>query len=181
MAKKDEIAKAILYTIAAVGIIAVAIAAPNLIGVLGRYSKTKEYKDRQLKRSLRKLEQNELISISEQEGKTVVRLTKKGEEKLLKYKIEEIFIPKPKKWDRKWRLVIFDIPEKFKVNRTIFSRKLKELEFFQLQKSVWVCPYPCEDEIDFIKEIYEIRRFVRIVTAEYIDMEFDLLKKFNLS
>src|SRR3989344_6468169 len=135
MAKKDEIAKAILYTIAAVGIIAVAIAAPNLIGVLGRYSKTKEYKDRQLKRSLRKLEQNELISISEQEGKTVVRLTKKGEEKLLKYKIEEIFIPKPKKWDRKWRLVIFDIPEKFKVNRTIFSRKLKELEFFQLQKS----------------------------------------------
>jgi DNA-binding transcriptional regulator PaaX len=38
------------------------------------------------------------------------------------------------KWDEKWRIVAFDIPEKFKTGRDALRRKLKEVGFHELQK-----------------------------------------------
>jgi DNA-binding transcriptional regulator PaaX len=181
MAKRNEIAKSILYVIAATGVVAAAVALPGIAAAFAPFMKEKRYSDKQVNRSLNKPKANELISIKEENGKTVVRLTKNGNEKLLSYKLEDMVMNKPKKWDRKWRLVIFDIPEDFKVNRTSFVYKLKELGFLPLQKSVWVWPYECEDEIDFLKEIYEIRPYVRVVRADYLDIESDLRKRFSLS
>ena len=39
---------------------------------------------------------------------------KEGEKKALKFKLDEMEIKKPAKWDGEWRIVIFDIPERFK-------------------------------------------------------------------
>ena len=101
--------------------------------------------------------------------------------KLLKFKLDEMIIKKPKRWDGKWRVVIFDIPEKFRLGRDYLRNKLKELGFYQMQKSAWVHPYPCGDEVDFIKELYEVRPFVRVITADSIDIKHDLVKYFNSS
>src|SRR3990167_2211250 len=65
------------------------------------------------------------------------------------------------KWDKKWRVVIFDIPEKSRMARDALRRKLKELEFRELQKSVFVHPYECKKEIDFIIEFFNLRHYVR--------------------
>ncbi len=121
-----------------------------------------------------------LISLKYEGDKIIIRLTKNGKEKLLRFNLDELHIKPQARWDRKWRLVIFDIPEKLKVARLMFRNKLREMGFQYLQKSVWVCPYPCEDEIDFLKEIYLIRSCVRVVTAESIDIQGDLVRKFNL-
>jgi DNA-binding transcriptional regulator PaaX len=182
MSRKAEVIKHILITLGLVGgTIILAAVAPNLIAAFSRHRKSsKSYDKNQIKRSLSRLESNELISISIKDGKIVIRLTKNGEKKLLFYNLDDMKIKQPKRWDKQWRIVIFDIPETHKQNRDLFSRKLRELEFIKLQKSVWVCPYPCVDEIDFIKEIYEIRPFVRVVTASDIDIKNDLIKKFNL-
>ena len=107
-------------------------------------------------------------------------MTKNGKEKHLKFKVEDMKVNPQKNWDKKWRLVIFDVPVNKSFNRRVFTDKLKEMGFVLLQKSVWCCPYPCEDEIDFLKELYEIGPYVRIVTAEQIDIAYDLQKKFNL-
>ena len=56
--------------------------------------------------------------------------------------------------DGEWRIVIFDIPEKFKKAREALRMKLKELGFLELQKSVFIFPYECEDEINFIVEVF---------------------------
>ncbi len=179
--KKNEVAKAILYTIAGIGLIVVAISAPNVIGVFGRYYRTKRFSKRQIYNSLWKLKQNSLVSIKEQKGKTIVELTKNGKHKVLKYKLDDLIIQKSKKWDHKWRLVIFDVPEKFRISRIYFAAKLKSLGFLALQKSVWVYPYACENEIDFLKEIFEIREYVRLVTAVSVEYQEDLVKEFSLS
>ena len=74
----------------------------------------------------------------------------------------------------------FDIPEKFKIARNALREKLNDLGFLKYQKSVFIYPYECKDEIDFIIEFFEVKPFVRYIIAEKIDNELDFKKKFNL-
>ena len=90
-------------------------------------------------------------------------------------------IKKPKVWDKKWRIVLFDIPEKKRQARDVLREALKRMNFYEYQKSVFIHPYPCQDEIDYIVEYYEIRQYVRIVTATELDNEIHLRKIFNVS
>jgi len=177
---KSIIAKSILAFIGVAGIFVVAATAPRLFVALGQYKRLKSYNRQQIKRSFSNLKKRGYIGVAYKNGKTEFTLTKEGKEKLVSFNLEEMKIQKPKRWDKQWRIVVFDIPEEFKLNRKVFREKLIELGFKMIQKSVWVCPYPCEDEIDFLKEIYEIRPFVRVITAGKIDIFSDLVKKFNL-
>jgi phenylacetic acid degradation operon negative regulatory protein len=180
MAKRAEIAKDILNVLAVVGVLAVAVVAPGAVGVFARGLGLTKYSRTQINRAIKSLENSNMVSIGKDGDKTTIQLTKKGKQKHLKYKLDEMKIQPQKKWDGKWRIVIFDVPINQSRNRMEFTSKLKEIGFKLVQKSVWVCPYPCEDEIDFLKEIYEIRPYVRIITAENIDIKNDLLKKFQL-
>ena len=84
-------------------------------------------------------------------------------------------------WDGKWRTVIFDIPEKLKSARNALRDKLKEVGFHELQKSVFVFPYECKDEIDFIIEFFNLRQYVRYGIFDFIDNDLHLRKTFNLT
>ena len=85
-----------------------------------------------------------------------------------------------KVWDGKWRAVIFDVPEKFRWGRDSLRKKLRELGFRELQKSVFVFPYDCKDEIDFIIEFYKMRKYVRFGVFDYIDNAVHLKEFFSL-
>jgi len=76
---------------------------------------------------------------------------------------------KPKKWDRKWRIVLFDIPEKDRLFRDILREHLRELEFFKLQHSVFVSPHPYEKPILELISLYSAEPYVRVIMASYID------------
>jgi DNA-binding transcriptional regulator PaaX len=136
---------------------------------------------KKLKKKIFELKKRRLVSFSETpNGEITINLTESGEALALKYKIEEMKIQKPKKWDRKWRVVIFDIPEKKKKNRELFREKLKNLGFHQLQKSVFVYPFPCRDEIEFLRQNWEIAPFVLFLETSTIEEEWKLKEKFNL-
>lgn len=107
-------------------------------------------------------------------------LTDKGKLKALNYKFEEMRIDK-KDWDGKWRLLIFDIPEKIRQGRNSLREKIKNLGFYELQKSVFIFPYECKNEIDFIVEFFGIRRYVRFGILETIDNEKHLKQIFRLA
>lgn len=178
--KKSEIAKVILGTIAAAGVLAIPVAGPMIFMMIADELDIPRLGRRNVYLSLRNLERRKLIGISKEGNKTVVRLTKNGRQKLLKYQMDDMVIKRPRRWDKTWRVVVFDIPEKYKQGRESLREKLINLGFYRLQKSVWIHPYPCEDEIDFISELYEIRPFVRIMTVKSIDIQSDVLKNFNL-
>ena len=78
-------------------------------------------------------------------------------------------------------MVIFDIPEKKRRARDVLRETLKRMGFYEFQKSVFVHPYPCQDEMDYIIEYYNIRPYVRIVTAVELDNEPHLKNIFNMS
>ncbi|MFC1756901.1 hypothetical protein ACFLZC_01975, partial [Patescibacteria group bacterium] len=80
--------------------------------------------------------------------------------------LDEMILLKPKKWDGKWRLVIFDIPETKRCARDALRQKLEQLEFYQCQKSTWIHPFPCIEEIEFLKNFFNIKPFVKLFLVE---------------
>lgn len=134
-----------------------------------------------LKRAVKSLYESKLVSEKQNaDGTITIILTDKGKQKALTYDLEKIEIKKPKQWDKKWRVVLFDIPENRKKIREILRFHLKNLDFFEFQKSVFVHPYDCKNEMDYIIEFYDIRKFVRFIIAESIDNELHLKKYFSL-
>ena len=92
-----------------------------------------------------------------------------------------MILNRPAQWDGKWRLVIFDVPEKDKKAREALRYKLKDLNFVRLQDSIWVTPYPCEDEIRFLREIFVISFNVDVIeTNDLKHHEIKLKKYFSI-
>jgi CRISPR-associated endonuclease Cas2 len=92
--------------------------------------------------------------------------------------LSEIDIVKPKIWDKKWRVVIFDIPEEKRHRRDLLRRKLQELNFIQIQKSVYVYPFECNNEISMISDLLYLTPYVTIMISEIIQGEQAILKQF---
>lgn len=134
-----------------------------------------------LYRIIHEFKYERLVDWKEKEdGSIEIVLTEKGKKLALKFSFDEMSIKKPVSWDGKWRIVLYDIPEKKKKAREAFRKKIKELGFYELQKSVFVYPFPCKNEIDFVVEFFEIRNFVRYGEVENLSNESDLKLYFNL-
>jgi phenylacetic acid degradation operon negative regulatory protein len=88
---------------------------------------------------------------------------------------------KPKKWDGKWRILIFDISEPHKIKREALRGKLKEWKLYQLQKSVWISPYDLQKEISILRDFFGLNfRELTVITANMIDDEKSLKRHFKL-
>jgi DNA-binding transcriptional regulator PaaX len=131
-------------------------------------------------KSLSYLQKNRLVSISEKDGQQVVTLSEDGKKRVLNFNLGAMTIKEPKAWDGYWRIVIFDIPERKKLGREAFRSKLKQLGFFQLQKSCFIHPFDCKSEIDFISELFEVSPYVNFIVAKEIEGATLLQKFFGL-
>lgn len=123
-----------------------------------------------LRRTIKRLQKQKIVTIEEKDGQQIVQITKKGERKILKYALSELELSH-KKWDGKWRIVIYDIPLKYKHLREIIRETLKRLGFWQLQKSVYLTPFPCEEEIEFLREYYGLGENIKILTVGKLENE----------
>lgn len=52
------------------------------------------------------------------------------------------------KWDKKWRMVIFNIPEKNRDLRDRLRRELSRIGLGMMQPSVWISPLNIKEELD---------------------------------
>jgi len=133
------------------------------------------------KRSLARLSTEKLIEEKVlADGSFKLVLTEKGrmQAKRLKLFGDSIEFKKPKKWDGKWRIVLFDIPEKDRPFRDILRSHLRQLKFLKLQHSVFVSPYPFEKAILELSYLYSAQEYVRVITALGIDNEKKLKEHF---
>jgi CRISPR-associated endonuclease Cas2 len=127
---------------------------------------------RLFKQELKRLASKGMVELAEVKGKTIAKLTEKGKTRVVNYQLENMEINKPKRWDGKWRLVIFDIPNRKKKAREFFREKLKSLGFYRLQESVFIHPFDCRDEICFIrKQLGLTISEVMFLTVEEIEGE----------
>mgnify|MGYP001559736623 CR=1 FL=1 len=134
-----------------------------------------------LRKAITNLYKSRLIgSIENKDGSITMTLTDKGRLVTFCYNIERLKLPKLKNWDGLWTMVLFDIPEYKKKARDTLSFKLKQLGFYPLQKSVFIYPYDCKKEIDFLIEFFELRPYVRMLRIKEIDVEPHLKDIFGI-
>ena len=128
-------------------------------------------------KTITRLKKQNLIYFENKRNGTFVRLTEKGRRYLFTHLDAP---PKPKRWDEKWRILIFDIKEARKRTRNQLRRSLVNIGFVSLQKSVWVYPYDCEDLIVLIKADFKIGKDVLYIIADKIENDRQLKTYFNL-
>ena len=87
---------------------------------------------------------------------------------------------KPKRWDGKWRVLIFDIPERRKSVRDKVRLTLTAIGFKRLQNSVWVYPYDCEDLITLLKADFKIGRDLLYLIVDSIENDAILRDWFDI-
>ena len=108
---KINVGKIILTVIAVAGVIGLAVVAPNSLQAFDRLfrdKKRKYYVPGYVQKKITQLINQNLVEIIEKNGKRFARLTLRGRQKLLQYRLGELAIEKPKKWDGKWRVIVID-------------------------------------------------------------------------
>lgn len=130
-------------------------------------------------KAIYKLKQDKFIRKYYDNKVCYIELTDKGKDKLKRCLIDELELPSNiKLWDGKWRIVIFDIPNDKSKTRDYLRRKLLFFGFIELQRSVYVFPFDCLDEINYLKNNLYIKPYVQYIVADRIETETDLIKIF---
>jgi len=180
-----EISSIILKGILLSGGIAIAATSPYFVSrIMPKIFRYTGHKIRNVKevksfhRSFYYLRDRGMINIEHRGKQIYVSLTKEGRGKLGKYNIDNLKIKKPKEWDKKWRVLIFDIQDKHKIKREALRGKIKELGLYLLQKSVWVYPYEFQKEIEILRNFFQLNNDeIKIIVANKIE-EDNKIKEF---
>ncbi len=184
---KISISRAVLAGLAVVGILSVAVLAPNAVQLFRYFKMPKERKKKIKNASLKykvnatiaRLEKEGCIMFEEDKGIVYASLTEKGRERLQSYESKNDFL-KSRAWDGKWRIVIFDVEESKRKARNKLRHRLRQFGFLCLQKSVWVFPHDCEDVISMLKTDQELWLNVLYIEAEKVEDSGRLQKYFKL-
>ena len=182
--------KDILTILAAGGVLTALVVAPGLAQLLPRkkYPEYEESNDRRwkqfniylLRRDLKRLRKNKDLKIVYEKGIPYYKLTKKGMFRAHKYRLADLALKPSSKWDKKWRLIIYDIPDEKKAIRDEIRHLLTKMQIFQLQKSVYLTPHPCEEEMEFVREFYRIGEHVKVLTVSGLEDEKDFRDYFGV-
>lgn len=173
--------RAILKSVAIAGVMSVAIVAPNAMRVLNLLGidKILDRNTRQgINVSRRRLVENGFLSYTKN---GFIKLTSKGEQKLYELERHDYKLPHHKKWDKKWRVLIFDIPERKRLLRDKVRFTLLSIGFKRLQDSVWVYPHDCEDLITLIKSDFKIGKDLLYLIVDSIENDRMLKEWFGVS
>ena len=179
---KSEIAKDILGSLIIGGMIAVAATSPFfIINLIKGLKGLKKYPNKKVYDNFYKLRKQGLVDFYKKNNQIYISLTEKGKKKAGWMQIDALKIKKPKKWDGKWRILLFDIMETKKFHREALRGKLIELGFRLLQKSAWIIPYECKDEIGLLKSFFGLSdKEVKLAVVSNIEGEKELKEKFKL-
>src|SRR5436309_4771432 len=96
-------------------------------------------------RQLAALERQQLLETKQEStGERLHRLTEAG--RLLALGTRDPVARWKRRWDGKWRMVLFDVPQTKASDRARLRRSLVERGFGYLQNSVWITPDPLTGE-----------------------------------
>jgi len=167
------------------GVISIATTSPyflyNLMNIMFKSNRYSKDEIKKFRSAFNYAKKNGLISIQKDGYDVKITITEKGEASMKKFKIANLIINKPKLWDKKIRVVIFDIPNNQRIKRNAFRGKLKELGFYSIQKSVWLHPYDCKEQIKILMDFFGLtHKYIQIFVADKIEDDILLGKIKNV-
>lgn len=158
-----------LQVLGIAGLAGITIVAPNALQGLAPLLKKTHIKNSDYGRLLKELRRQGLVHITQGDGTVHYTLAPAGVYRLQEIIVDELNIPKPSKWDKRWRLVSFDVPVAQSRSRQKFVEKLHGLNFTMLQKSLWAHPFPCFDQIELLAGHYNVMRYCSFMEISQVD------------
>lgn len=177
--KISKVQEIILESFKVAGVLSAAVLAPNVLWSMKKLGlQLHKRQIESIKRSQQSLVNRGLLKISGEH----VSITSKGRAYLNKCLAlgEAHKLNINKKWDKRWRILIFDIPETRRYDRDNIRHSLISMGFLKLQNSVWVFPYDCENIVSLLKADAEIGDNMLYIIANSIENEEEIKKYFNL-
>ncbi len=182
-ARRDSIQNALLSTLLVAGALPVALAAPKVLSLLSLHhidALIPRNPKQRIHETAARLKRKGLIEFRNENGRKRMRITAAGKEKIRLLEEEALARAKPKRWDGRWRIVMFDIPEQRKVLRNRVRTLVRRIGFVHFQHSVWVYPYDSEELIALIKSELKVGRDIVYLVADAIEFDRPLRERFAL-
>ena len=128
--EREMVTKKILYGLLIGGAVTIAASSPSFGLHLNRNlsQAVKTYRGATKKAKLDNaffyMKRKGYIRVQRKNHQIYISLTTEGRKRAGKYMIDELHIKRPKKWDRKWRVVVFDIPNATRITRDALRGRL---------------------------------------------------------
>ncbi len=177
--RKLDIQHAVLATIAVTGLVAFAAVAGNAMQLLDYLPNNKYNLRYRAKSAAGRLVARGYATWVEKDGMKFLRITPKGRQAFA-FEQAKISLRSQKKWDGRWRMVVFDVPERRRRIRNRLRAVMSEIGFVRLQDSVWVYPYDCEDFVALLKAELKIGKAVLYAIADTIEHDRGIREHFKL-
>jgi len=181
--KKENIQQTVLSAVAITGTLAVAMLAPNIFQALPHIMGKQRYKLAfQARTAANRLAIKGYVRFVEKNGKKRMEITESGRRAIaLEEQKVALAATHGKRWDKRWRLVMFDIPQNRRRDRDRLRGEMRACGFLRLQDSVWVFPYDCEDLIVLLKADMRIGKDILYAIVESMENDGWIKKHFGLS
>ena len=177
--QKRDFQRALLLTVQMAGLLALVAVPSNLPIALRKLGMlpTGPHDSSAVNRARRRLLSNGLLA---RDAKGFLRLTPAGEMSLHRLETRERLL-RPRRWDGRWRVLIFDIPEKRRRLREHVRNSLRAVGFVRLQDSVWAFPHDCEDFVALLKADFKIGKDMIYMIVDEMESDGKLKQQFGLS
>jgi CRISPR-associated endonuclease Cas2 len=140
-----------------------------------------DYKSRAVYVNIHRLKKKGLLKSKMINSENLYKFTELGVRELERRRILRNASLKKKKWNGKWHILFFDIPEINKKLRDLFRKWLYQLGYRKFQISVWISPYDVFEETKTVLKLFNLEKYVIFITAEKIDNEKKLKEEFGLA
>lgn len=183
-ARRERIQNIVLVSVYMATIAGAAVIMPNSMKlfkyVSGKIGPSPRLKKRMSQAYTRLVKEGMIARTGDTKNPGII-LTKKG----MKYAEgleagNRFYASKPRKWDYKWRILMFDIWERRRSVRNRLRGILQENGFVKIQNSVWIYPYPCEDLLIFLRTVLKLGPSIRYVVADEVERDEALRRHFRL-
>ncbi|HVV38848.1 MAG TPA: CRISPR-associated endonuclease Cas2 [Candidatus Paceibacterota bacterium] len=183
-ARRQRIQHIVLGSVYAATAIGMAMVAPNSVQLLRHVQKhfgPKEKLGRRISQAITRLHSKGLVVRVKTEKGFSLKLTEKGNRLAESLEAREsTHAHTPKRWDGKWRIVIFDVWERRRGVRDQLRHMLQKAGFVKIQNSVWVYPYDCEELFTFLRIDLHLGKGILYIVAEEIEHDEKLRQHFHL-
>lgn len=183
-ARRQKIQNIVLASVYAATVLGTVIVAPNAAQLLGHFGKNfgpKQRLNRRISQAVSRLYTKGFVTRTKTDKGIKLSLTKKGSKLAQELdKKENLYLKKPKRWDGKWRIVIFDVWERRRDVRDKLRNLLQKAGFIKIQDSVWVYPYDCEELFTFLRVDLRLGKGMLYIVAEEVEHDEQLRSHFRL-
>ena len=184
LTKRQRTQDIVLMSLYALSVLSVGVVAPNaaqLFKYVEKYLPKKTNIRTRTSQAITRLVAKGLIVRTGEATHSSLQLTKKGKDVIKVIETQQKISPqKPKRWDGKWRIVIFDVWERRRGVRNKLRIMLQNTGFMKIQNSVWVYPYPCEDLFMFLRTDLRLGQGMLYIVADEIEHDVRLRRHFGL-